>query len=807
MVYRNSWLAGLGALAFAFAQLNNLIRPTATGVRWQYLVVAALALGIIITWTALTYRLKTWLVVLLNAGAALVAIARVAAPESTAYYLPTLTTFSRLNQHLEKALGTIRTGVEPVVPEAGVVVVIMLVIWTAGALLAWGLLRGHPSVALLPPLVLSLQFATMNRQPTAPLTIGAFIALVALVIFAVTADTRDHTSGRMAPRGEWASTRNRPGPAAAGLIGVTLLSSVFVVGAVDDLTPHDGVFSWRVDSGFPSNGYGGTLSYNPFIDTKQSLVGNTDTVAFRAGIASDIPIDEIYFRLMTLDTYDGTRFSVGSGDLVDFDDEIWESPAHRFAGPTKPLATFVAIVQLDMPWLPTVAVPYAVAAGDDVDPYLGIRTDDGAIWYPPRSDYGMIYYFDAELPQPDLNVLATNQTPNPLTGEFELSIAFQSAVDSALGSGALTPANAPTPTPATILRPEPPDAERFLSLPTDPTARMFSIGALAAAQTPGLETEFEKGLALESYLRGFEYTTDIESGHAAENLAAWLLDPESPNYQRGYCENFATAMAVMARTLGIHSRAVLGFTPGERNLREENEVIVRDRNAHAWVELWMPSQGWVRFDPTPRPDPINPSTSSIVEDRLDFAIEAFLEIELPELPSGAPTPVELHPVDLDPLPQPIGADDTAATPFSIPTWLAWAAPIVAFALALGFGVPALKRWRHRRRLHRLRRGDITAAWEDIVLRLDDLGVRFSAASTPAEVAEGVSVNMVPLADVYGKSVYGRGNGSVSTEDISISEASLLQTRDQLTENATLRNRFRATYVPTLRLRRRRKKNR
>ena len=802
MVYRNSWLAGLAALAFAFAQLNNLIRSTAQGVKWQYLVVAALALGIIITWTALTYRLKTWLVVLLNAGAALVAIARVATPETTPYYLPTLTTFSELNRHLERALGTIRTGIEPVVPEAGVVVVIMVVIWTSGALLAWGLLRGHPSVALLPPLVLSLQFATMDRQPTEPLTIGAFIALVALVIFAVTADTRDHTSGRMAPRGEWASTRNRPGPAAAGLIGVTLLSSVFVVGAVDDLIPHDGVLSWRVDSGFPSNGYGGALGYDPFLGIRQGLVGNTDTVAFRAGIRSDIPIDEIYFRLFTLDAYDGNRFSVGNGDLVDFDDEIWENPAHRFAGPTKPLATAVAIVQLDMPWLPTVAVPFAVAAGDDVDPYLGIRTDDGAIWYPPRSDYGMIYRVDAEVPQPDLNVLATNQTPNPATGEFELSIAFQNAVN----SGALTPARAPTPTPATTLRPAPPDAERFLGLPTDPTARMFSIGALAAAQTAGLETDFEKGLALESYLRGFEYTIDIEPGHAAEDLAAWLLDPESPNYQRGYCENFATAMAVMARTLGIHSRGVIGFTPGERNLREENEVIVRDRNAHAWVELWMPSQGWVRFDPTPRPDPINPSTSSIVEDRLDFAIDAFLDIPLPEVDLSS-NPLEIFdPITFPELPIPVGADDTVATPFSIPTWLARAAPIVAFALALGLGVPALKRWRHRRRLHRLRRGDITAAWEDIVLRLDDLGVRFSAANTPAEVAKGVSDDMVPLADVYGKSVYGRANGSVSTEDIAIAEASLLQTRDQLAENATLRKRFRATYVPGLRLRRRRRKN-
>ena len=350
MVYRNSWLAGLAALAFAFAQLNRLLLPTVGGVLWQYLVLAALALGIIVTWTALTYRLKTWLVVLLNAGAALLAIARVATPETTKYYFPTFETFSELRILLRDAIGVIRIGVEPIGPDAGIVVIIMVVLWAAGALLAWGLMRGHPSVALLPPLVLSLQFATMDRQPTSSIMIGAFIALVALVIFAVTADERDHTSGRMAPRGEWASTRNRPGPTAAGLVGMTLLASVFVVGAVDDTIPHDGVLSWRVNSGLPTGVYG-SLSYNPFIGIQRRLVSGSETVAFQASIASDVPLDEVYFRFMTLERYDGLQFGIGSADLVDIEAEIWERPEHRFAGPTAPLATYVAIDKLRMPWL------------------------------------------------------------------------------------------------------------------------------------------------------------------------------------------------------------------------------------------------------------------------------------------------------------------------------------------------------------------------------------------------------------------------------------------------------------------------
>ena len=70
----------------------------------------------------------------------------------------------------------------------------------------------------------------------------------------------------------------------------------------------------------------------------------------------------------------------------------------------------------------------------------------------------------------------------------------------------------------------------------------------------------------------FRYSVDIDPGHGASDLAAWLLDPESPNHRIGYCENFATAMAVMARTLGVPSRVVLGFTPGEPTAQQREKV-------------------------------------------------------------------------------------------------------------------------------------------------------------------------------------------------------------------------------------------
>ena len=66
----------------------------------------------------------------------------------------------------------------------------------------------------------------------------------------------------------------------------------------------------------------------------------------------------------------------------------------------------------------------------------------------------------------------------------------------------------------------------------------------------------------------------------------------------GHCEYFATAMAILLRTLGIPSREVNGFLPGEYN-NLAGDYIVRASDAHSWVEVYFPNNGWVTFDPTP----------------------------------------------------------------------------------------------------------------------------------------------------------------------------------------------------------------
>jgi hypothetical protein len=208
-------------------------------------------------------------------------------------------------------------------------------------------------------------------------------------------------------------------------------------------------------------------------------------------------------------------------------------------------------------------------------------------------------------------------------------------------------------------------------------------------------------------------------------------------------------MAVMARQVGVPSRVVLGFAPGER--LEDGRLAVLDRNAHAWVELWMPTQGWVRFDPTPRGDAANPATSG----ELPFDVTPYLNIET--------TPVTFAPGHNPPQTLPRDDEDSGTLPVApvspeqgwrfpaAPAWLLLAA--AALLLALGL-IPGAKAVRRSHRLRALATGDVAAAWWEIVDRLSDLGEEPSPATTPAELAAGTDPAMAPLAQVYGETIYG-----------------------------------------------------
>ncbi|MFD8499910.1 DUF3488 and DUF4129 domain-containing transglutaminase family protein [Amycolatopsis sp. NPDC059657] len=123
------------------------------------------------------------------------------------------------------------------------------------------------------------------------------------------------------------------------------------------------------------------------------------------------------------------------------------------------------------------------------------------------------------------------------------------------------------------------------------------VGALARQITENASNNFDRASALWRFFtesNGFVYDTKTAPKTSPDGLADFVL-----RGKRGFCEQFASAMAVMLRSLGIPSRVAIGFTPG---VPTADYLAITTKDAHAWVEVYFGDKGWVSFDPTPLSD-------------------------------------------------------------------------------------------------------------------------------------------------------------------------------------------------------------
>ncbi len=120
------------------------------------------------------------------------------------------------------------------------------------------------------------------------------------------------------------------------------------------------------------------------------------------------------------------------------------------------------------------------------------------------------------------------------------------------------------------------------------------IRQLAERITADKATRFAKAKAIESYLlTHYGYTLELPSTRPQDPIYDFLF-----NRKRGHCEYFASSMAIMLRSLKIPARVVNGFRGGEYN-DLLGSYVVRGKDAHSWVEAYLPGYGWYTFDPTP----------------------------------------------------------------------------------------------------------------------------------------------------------------------------------------------------------------
>ncbi|MFB9908255.1 transglutaminase family protein [Allokutzneria oryzae] len=132
--------------------------------------------------------------------------------------------------------------------------------------------------------------------------------------------------------------------------------------------------------------------------------------------------------------------------------------------------------------------------------------------------------------------------------------------------------------------------QEYLELDVDPR-----VTALANTIVAGARTNYDKVIALRKHFtdpgNGFTYSLQTAAGGSSDGLVDFLF-----NGKTGFCEQFASAMAVLVRAVGIPARVAIGFTQG---YDAGGYRVITTNDAHAWVEVYFPGTGWITFDPTP----------------------------------------------------------------------------------------------------------------------------------------------------------------------------------------------------------------
>jgi transglutaminase-like putative cysteine protease len=275
----------------------------------------------------------------------------------------------------------------------------------------------------------------------------------------------------------------------------------------------------------------------------------------------------------------------------------------------------------------------------------------------------------------------------------------------------------PLVTPGALRSPRPSwrreDLDRYTQLPPSLPSR---VGDLAHRITDGRATVYDKVVAVQRWLRA---NTEYNLGIPPDPAGTDPIDQFLFVRRQGFCEHIATAMALLLREVGIPTRLVTGFGPGARNPLT-GYFEVREREAHAWVEVLYPGVGWVPYDPTfgvpPAP---GGSGSRFIAPEVLRALGRAVAGAIPEsIRRGA---------------RAAGSAVASAARAALVAW-----PVAVAAVACAAALLALVRRRSRRRPKGPAPTGASAAFSELVQAVRPRGVERSESQTPSEFLDALA---------------------------------------------------------------------
>lgn len=448
------------------------------------------------------------------------------------------------------------------------------------------------------------------------------------------------------------------------VVGVVVLAAGALSGAA---TGYARISSSPSTSGALFNG-----SINPIVALGADLRRPDPVTVLRYTTESDSPV---YLRVLTISEFEGENWAPSETEETAPISAPIAPEGLTESVPRVMEEVEVSVETLRSRWLP---VPYPVSSLDGVGGGWLQDVQDGSI----RGD-GMTRAGD------EYEVTTLRLAPDP-----------QQLV------------NAPVPT----------GFDRYLALPDDVPE---IVGTTASEVTAEDANAYDRARSLQAYFRSSEFTysedTPAEEGYDGDGvgvLEAFLTVRE------GYCVTFASAMAVMARQLGIPARLAIGYQPGSAEPSADSEVTtyrVMSSDLHSWPELYFEGVGWLPFEPTPgRGAPASYTLPSATSSSGSVAPQAVPTTAAGEEPEASATPATNTPT-----PTAIAGGAVTTGMSSAPVVTAW------ILLAFLFLVPWLLRANQRAgRRRAATRGSTESAWAELLASARDLGIPVERSGTP-----------------------------------------------------------------------------